>query len=375
MLRRAERKAMSFYDNKDPLDVAVGSFSGMAGVDIKNKVRVNREGVTFAVISTFPYLSLTRSIAKGCDFQGLVREKEALLKEVDKPIDVILPSIQASKLSGLTKVSALGGAEHELGHILIDMGNTYIPSESELKARGVDVMLKQFKAHKDYDKLKPALHKWVNVLADVRLERFMGVLYEPTKSRFHAVQSWVHGLEEEGRKAGELKAGGSIMCIIRDLGKGWANPEQREVLEQYKTIYAQSWELADKTKGIWSKVIPKPDCTEEDIKASVHTPLVVAMELLMAIADLIEKEPPSGGGGSKKGKGKDEEGGGEGGDPASGYGKVGEITDTYQLNDGQALDPSSAMTQAVKQAEKGLDHKVYYDGKMQEKKFSWNDVR
>jgi hypothetical protein len=32
------------------------------------------------------------------------------------------------------------------------------------------------------------------------------------------------------------------------------------------------------------------------------------------------------------------------------------------------------MTQAVENAEKTLDHKVYYDGKMKEKKFSWNDV-
>jgi hypothetical protein len=113
----------------------------------------------------------------------------------------------------------------------------------------------------------------------------------------------------------------------------------------------------------------------------VHLPLVVAMELLMAIADLIEKEKQ----GSGKGKGKGKEAGGEGdagndeggggqGDKVAGAGRQGRITDTYDLNDGQALDPNSAMTQAVENAEKTLDHKVYYDGKMKEKKFSWNDV-
>jgi len=367
---------MSFYDNKDPLDVAVGSFAGMAGADIKNKVRVARDGVTFAVVAVFPYLSLTRFIAKGCDFSAVVSGLEQLKPDLAKPIDVILPSLQASKLSGLTRVSALGGAEHELGHILIDMGGSYLPNASELKARGVDTMLAKFRAHKDFDKLKTALHKWVNVLADVRLERFMGVLYEPTRSRFHAIQTWVHDLEKEGREGGALQAGGSLMCIIRDLGKGWANPLQQEVVKQYQALYPQSWEMVEKTKAIWSKVIPKPDCKEEDIRDTVHLPLVVAMELLMELADLIEEEPPAGkGGGKKGGKDKGESEGGSDGTGEAGYGKVGQITDTYQLNEGQALDPSSAMKQAVARAEKTLDHKVYYDGKMLEKKLNWSDVR
>ena len=365
---------MSFYDNKDPLDVAVGSFSGMAGADIKNKVRVARDGTTFAVIATFPYLSLTRFISKGADFSELLRGIEKLVPDLDKPIDVILPSQQASKLSGLTRVSALGGAEHELGHILIDMGGSYLPNASELKARGVDAMLSKFKAHKDFEKLKTALHKWVNVLADIRLERFMGVLYEPTRSRFHAIQTWVHELEKEGRESSALPAGGSLMCIIRDLGKGWNNPLQQEVLSQYKTLYPQSWEMVEKTKPIWSKVIPKQDCTEEDVRQTVHLPLVVAMELLMELADLIEVEPPSSKGSKKGGKDGKGEGGSEDGDGEAGYGKVGKITDTYQLNDGQALDPSSAMKEAVKRAESKLDHKVYYDGRMMEKKLKWSDV-
>ena len=371
---------MSFYDNKDPLDVAVGSFSGMAGQDLKNKVKVARMDKTFAVIATFPYLSLTRFISQGVDFRGIVGKREELVRDLSKPIEVILPSRQASQLSGLSRVSALGGAEHELGHILIDMGGSYIPHESELKARGLDKLITQFQNHKDYEKLKTALHKWVNVLADVRLERFMGVLYEPTRSRFHAVQTWVHDLEKEGRISGQLGVGGSLMCIIRDLGKGWHNPMQKEVLEDYKTIYPSSWEVVESTKAIWSKVIPSASCTEEDVASSVHLPLVVAMELLMAIADLIEKEKQGSGKGKGKGKGdakqgEGEEGGDEGqGDKVEGAGRQGRITDTYDLNDGQALDPNSAMTQAVENAEKTLDHKVYYDGKMKEKKFSWNDV-
>lgn len=383
---------MSFYDRQDVLDVALGSFQGMAGQEIKNKVKVAREGKTFAVMAVFPYLSLTRFIVAGADFNKMVADMDKLKDDLSKPIEVILPSPQASKLSGLTRVSALGGAEHELGHILIDMGGSYLPSSHELRARGVEDTLNRFRSHAQFEKIKQCLHTWVNVLADVRLERFMGSLYEPTISRFHAIQSWVHTLEQEGRESGQMGLGGSIMCIIRDLGKGWGNPDQRQVLASYKAIYPQSWELVMQTKSIWEKVIPKAGVDEDEIAKSVHLPLIVAMELLMSLADHIEIPPKKEGKGKGKGKpsdkpsdekdeGDDEgegEGEGEGNDDkktSQSYGAKGKITDSYQLNEGKALDPSSAMEKAITEAEKNLDHKVYYDGKMQEKRFSWADTR
>ena len=186
----------SFYNNADVLDVAMGSFQGMAGAEIKNKVKVVRDGKTFAVSTVFPYLSLTRFISRGQDFKQMVNSMQSLERDLAKEILVILPSPQASQLSGLTRVSALGGAEHELGHILIDMGGSYLPTENELKAKGIDTLLAKFQAHPKHDILKPYLHEWVNVLADVRLERFMGAIYEPTRSRFHAIQTWVHELEK-----------------------------------------------------------------------------------------------------------------------------------------------------------------------------------
>lgn len=378
----------SFYDRQDVLDVALGSFQGMAGVDIKNKVKVAREGKTFAVMAVFPYLSLTRFIMNGSDFNKLVTDMDNLKSDLAKPIEVILPSPQASKLSGLTRVSALGGAEHELGHILIDMGGSYLPSAHELRSRGVEDTLTRFRSHANFEKIKKSLHTWVNVLADVRLERFMGALYEPTRSRFHAIQSWVHTLEQEGRESGQMGLGGSIMCLIRDLGKGWTNPDQRQVIEQYKKLYPQSWELVMDTKAIWEKVIPKADSDEDDIAKSVHLPLVVAMELLMALSEKIELPPPPPQPKDKKGKkgekgekgekgddGDDGDGGDDGDENSKGYGGKGKITDSYQLNEGKALDPSSAMEKAISEAEKTLDHKVYYDGKMQEKRFSWADTR
>ena len=346
----------SFYQNSDVLDVAMGSFSGMAGADIKNKVKVSRQDKTFAVKAIFPYLSLTRFVSRGQPFQQVVSELKSLERELNKPIEVILPSPQASQLSGLSRVSALGGAEHELGHILIDMGGSYLPSESELRAKGFDKLLTKFQSHPKHDILKENLHRWTNVLADVRLERFMGVLYEPTRSRFHAIQTWVHDLEKDGRESGQMGLGGSVMCIIRDLGKGWNNPMQQTVLKDYQKLYPQSWELATQTKPIWSKVLPTDTCTEQDIKASVHLPLFCALELVMALADIMEKQP------KKKGDGKDSKEG------ALSYGGKGRISDVHELNDGQALDPSSAMTKAVEQAESKLDHKVFYDSKMSERK-------
>ena len=409
----------NFYNNADVLDVAVGSFSGMAGLDLKNKVQVERQGTTFAVSTVFPYLSLTRFLSKGMGFSECVNRLQGLSPELSKPIKVILPSSQASQLSGLTRVSALGGAEHELGHIIIDMGGTYLPNESELKTRGVKAVIEQFQSHPKHDVLKTVLHTWVNVLADVRLERFMGAIYEPTRSRFHAVQTWVHDLESQGRSSGKFDLGGAIMCIVRDLGKGWTNPLQQAVLKEYQSLYPQAWQLAQTTKAIWSKVIPSASATESDVASSVHLPLVVAMQLLIALADVIEKQEQQKGdgqsgddddsqggdddnqgddqGGDKKGKekdgqgqgdddkgkgqgqgdkdkdGKDKDGQGDkdgkGGDreQGKGHGKKGGKLGLEDLLKGQALDPSSAMAEAVKRGESKVNHKVYYDNVMKEK--------
>ena len=401
----------NFYNNADVLDVAVGSFSGMAGLDLKNKVQVERQGTTFAVSTVFPYLSLTRFLSKGMGFSECVNRLQGLSPELSKPIKVILPSSQASQLSGLTRVSALGGAEHELGHIIIDMGGTYLPNESELKTRGVKAVIEQFQSHPKHDVLKTVLHTWVNVLADVRLERFMGAIYEPTRSRFHAVQTWVHDLESQGRSSGKFDLGGAIMCIVRDLGKGWTNPIQQAVLKEYQTLYPQAWQLAQTTKAIWSKVIPSASATESDVASSVHLPLVVAMQLLMALADVIEKQEQQKGdgqsgdddddsqggdddsqgddqGGDKKGKdgqgGDDDKGkgkgqgddkdkkDGQGGDDkdkgqGKGQGKKGGKLGLDDLLKGEALDPSSAMAEAVKRGESKVNHKVYYDNVMREK--------
>ena len=400
----------NFYNNADVLDVAVGSFSGMAGLDLKNKVQVERQGTTFAVSTVFPYLSLTRFLSKGMGFSECVNRLQGLSPELSKPIKVILPSSQASQLSGLTRVSALGGAEHELGHIIIDMGGSYLPSESELVSRGVKAVIEQFQSHPKHDVLKTVLHTWVNVLADVRLERFMGAIYEPTRSRFHAVQTWVHDLESQGRSSGKFDLGGAIMCIVRDLGKGWTNPMQQAVLKEYQTLYPQAWQLAQTTKAIWSKVIPSSSATESDVASSVHLPLVVAMQLLIALADVIEKQEQQKGDGQKgdddsqgddqgddqgdgqkgdgqgdegkdkkdgQGKGQGDEGkdkkDGQGGNDdkdkgqGKGQGKKGGKLGLEDLLKGEALDPSSAMAEAVKRGESKVNHKVYYDNVMREK--------
>ena len=72
--------------------------------------------------------------------------------------------------------------------------------------------------------------KWVNVtLTRMKLERNGSSLSE-VEHRFHAIQTWCHGLEAEVRGK---KVPSSFLMALRDAGKGWVSDESKAVYGEY----------------------------------------------------------------------------------------------------------------------------------------------
>jgi len=222
------------------------------------------------------------------------------------------------------------------------------------------------------------MKKWCNVTADMRLEPGMALLFPETSSRFEAIQDWVFEIESKVR--GTTVPSDFLMCL-RDMGKGWRNETALKVYEEYST---EARDLVDSLKTEWQQLRPTHTKWEE----TAHLPVRVAVQIINSLHSLLEDKRKDDGKGKGKGKGKGEgegEGKGEGKDegkdegegvddgsgdgegeenktPSPKGGRKGislEDLDNILKGQGEALDPSSAMSERVKENKQNLDHELY----------------
>ena len=402
------------YENRKKYASMKGAFLGLLSTLPQDFNYRMRKGQGFAILADFPWLGYTRFICQS-DKNEVWKSRSRSNTGVGlKEIELMTPAEAVLQVCNLSIAASRGGGRHEIGHAICDRAGHRRPREDEFNKK----VKKHIKlTRQEYGRAN--LHKWVNLLADIRLERWVGKEYPASVPDFFAIQRWVHKLEEPNR--GKTFAGDFLMAL-RDKGKGWRDEAAEKVYQEYSQ---EARDLVDRLEPIWSQVLKKG--TLED---TAHLPLACGLKLLNEIADLVkDPEPPegagsedpdgegsssgSGSGSSKEGSSDEEDGESKGsgdedeegnssdeegnssdgeGDPSDGdssgdgddgqgdtspqggkegsldIGKISSLLD----GDGDALNPSSAMEENIKVVEKKYGHKVYVPN---EKKIIYRKLR
>lgn len=346
------------YHKRDPLSFAEGAFKGLTTM-LPSGVHVVRQGGTFAIASAFPWLVFGRAIqdTKASDYTSKDRWLKAIYFDAQYKFQsspdrttLYLPSPSAAGVTTINASAGVGGGVHEAGHAVCDCANGKFPTYDEFRSkvgRHLDMEIPYHESN---------FPKWVNVTADMRLEPGMALAYPEVEHRFHAIQTWCHELEAEGRGQ---KVPSDFLMALRDAGKGWVSDESKIVYAEYGQ---EARDLVDYLKPIWSELKPR----NTDWSLSAHLPVYVAVEIINALHKLLKEPPPPP---NPKGKGKGEgdgkgDGQGEGQDQGEGQ-EAGKspmsLDDIKRLLDGEgeALDPSKAMKKEVEKNKQHLDHELY----------------
>ena len=320
---------------------------------------------TFAIRADFPWLNFSPF------FEGSIETQEIYLKrQRENKIEGVtlhLPSESVLSASRLSASAAEGGGYHEAGHGICDLAGESLPSLSEWQekvGKHISLPLNTY--------VKANLKQMINLLADIRLENGMVLEFPQIQNKFHAVQSWVHKLEEGVRGK---SADSDFKMALRDKGKGWVNEEASKVYSEY---CQEARDLVDELEPIWSVLIP----TNTDWKSTAHLPLLQAILLIEALHkmngdqgegdqdDQDDQDDQGGGdqgegdqGGGDQGNGDnqggdDQDGGGGQDEGGLGAGKDEMIKDLLE-GKGEYLDPMSAMKKQVEILEEQLGHKIY----------------
>ena len=406
-----ERKKMNPYESRKKYASMKGAFLGLLSTLPENFTYRMQQGSGFAILAEFPWLGYTRHITSTpADNVWRQRGSQPWHRSADlRDVTLYTPSESVLKICDLSLAASRGGGRHEVGHAIADRAGHPNPTEFEFNKK----IVKHIKLEPQvYSRAN--LHKWVNLLADIRLERWVGKEYPASVPDFFAIQRWVHKLESEGR--GTSFAGDFLMAL-RDKGKGWRDEAAEKVYQEYSQ---EARDLVEKLEPIWSQVLK-----EGALEDTAHLPLACGLKLLNEIADLVKdpedknakrKNKKSGEesgeeseGGSDEGSGEDSD---EGSDEGSG-GDSGEDSDEDSSGDsggdsggdsdeesgeeseggsdgdssgdsdqatseggkdgslglekiasllegeGEAMDPSSAMEENIKIVEKKFGHKIY----------------
>ncbi len=303
-------KIVAFALQNDPMRMGEGAFIGLC---TQNNVKVVRGGTGFAVRAT-TCNSLVMSFLKNKRFEYFLKTSDSQIvddytrhaqNEISKvenakeDIVLYLPDPVAALFSmGANKSVGLGGAEHELGHILCDKANKMTPKgffEPIVKSlkklvNSFDYVQNPNLKNSYFDQYIQQLAKFSNLFADIRLENMMPIMYPPTKQRFVDVQKCILELENEGLdKADSLNI---IIVMMRDIGKNHVAPILDERFKFYKTKFKTEWDLVQDTL---MPLVRMNQINSDDIDGTLHCPMVAAIELLIELKTLVDEqqqEPP-----------------------------------------------------------------------------------
>ena len=300
-----KKKPVNPY-NYDPMSPGSGAFKALTREHFKD-IEVVRGGITFAVCGSFEHLTVASMLSHSghCstvkDAFNYARSSYQHYRSHLKP-QVFYPTQEAAVIANITPAVGVGAKTHEAGHKVCDKAGTDPNWNAAEKLYGH--LIQKCMDLGIWNAVANLLPKWSNVTADCRLERMMGHMYPNTITRFHAVQSWVHGLEKETRLKGSF--GDHLMCAIRDYGKGWGNPVFNEYSQEAQD---EVMRLSPIIKQLWTE--------GQSIDDTVHLPVQVALELLIELNEqslLPPTDDEDGQGGDGDGDGQDGDDDGQGGD-------------------------------------------------------------
>jgi len=389
--------------NYDPMSAAMGAFKALFRTLSKEGVEVKRGGTTFAVSAEFRWLSVAMGWARNASpWCSSFEDAHVGAKHRHQKVEGVTiygPTAEAASTAGITPAVAIGGWEHEAGHPMYDQGGVE-PAWDEAWGKWGEGLAQELWNKAGRGALC-ALPKWANLCADIRLERMLKHDHPHTAPRLKAIEAWVHKMERPMREdKSEQSLPSHIMCAIRDWGKGHGDPVASEYSEEALAVLAR-------VKPIVRKLFTEG----QSVSDTSHLPVEVALELLLALADLNALEPEAEGGSQGEGEGSDGEGeqgdegegeqgsgdaegegegkgkgkgdgegegkgsqgelGGEGSDgEGDAEGEEGEWEPHSNLpsqsalertlrGEGEALDPSSAMQKAYEGNAPSLTHRLY----------------
>ena len=264
----------NIYENRKKYASIKGSFLGLLSTLPVTFSYKCQQGKGFAIMANFPWLGFTKYIMENEDTSIIYRRRKNGRKFPSRSIILMTPREMMLKACNLSVSAARGGGRHEVGHAICDMAGYPLPSEEDFNAKVLPHIKLSAQEYRRAD-----LHKWVNLVADIRLERWVGKEYPATIPDFFAVQRWVQKLEAPGR--GTSFAGDFLMAL-RDKGKGWHDEASEVVYQEYSK---GAKDLVDRLEPIWSQVY-----AEGSLKETVHLPLVVGLQLVNEIASLLNQE-------------------------------------------------------------------------------------
>lgn len=283
---------------QDPMRMGEGAFVGLCE---SNNVKIVRGGVGFAV-KAYTVNSLLFSFLNNKPFNHILNEYQLgslernfydycnanLNSTANEPIVLYLPDALSAHLSmGANKSVGLGGAEHELGHIICDKANKMPPLDYFKKVMpSVIDFIKSFNGANTYiNQYIQSASKFCNVFADVRLERMMPVMYPPTKQRFVDVQKCIFEMENDSIH--QMSPLDALIFMIRDIGKNHACQELTDRLAYYERNFPQEWEMVQKE---FMDLIKMNQCDTTDIDGTLHFPMVATWKFFLKVKELEEKE-------------------------------------------------------------------------------------
>lgn len=373
-------KIVQFALQNDPMRMGEGAFVGLC---TQNNVKIIRGGTGFAVkavtASSLVNLFLanktlgeihSQSDRDLCD-EFYNHAQSVINTQGKQDIVLYLPDPVAAHFAmGANKSVGLGGAEHELGHILCDRANKMpqrgffekvLPSIRKF-VNSFDLNANPGFRYNSFRHYTASAGKFSNLFADIRLENMMPIMYPPTKQRFVDTQKCIFALEDPN-----LHEGSSLDILIvmmRDIGKNHKSAELDARIKFYKKTFPTEYKLV-MTK--FSPLVKMNQVQSDDIDGTLHTPIVATWEFITAMKDLAKSppeieepgdEPGEPGDEKAKGNGKGKDGKGEKDDKNKGDKGEGDAEGDGEGKDGKD-DKEGKDGKEGKEGKDGKDDKEY----------------
>ncbi len=339
-------KIVQFALQNDPMRMGEGAFVGLC---TQNNVKIIRGGTGFAV-KAVTASSLVNTFLQNYTLGEIDAKSDANLcnefythaqslvnSQANKDIVLYLPDPVAAYFAmGANKSVGLGGAEHELGHILCDRANKMphrgffekvLPSIRKF-VKSFDLNANPQLRYESFRHYTSSASNFANLFADIRLENMMSIMYPPTKQRFVDTQKCIFALEDPNlHEASSLDI---LIVMMRDIGKNHKSAELDARIKFYKKTFPTEYKL------VMTKFLPLVKMNQiqsDDIDGTLHTPIVATWEFITEMKELAKKPPElepedgeDGDGEGKNGKGEkdDEEKGDKGKGDAEGESDEGE---------------------------------------------------
>jgi hypothetical protein len=381
----------------DPMSPALGALRSFQDRLLGIGIKVERGGDGFAISAKFPYLNLANGIENMISYGNSGSDAVGLLKQVINQCNqkswyhtntnlILLPTEASAATSSITPSAGIGGGEHEIGHAIYDMANRSVREDEIVKNLAPTIQRLIDKGYKPRQ-----LHKWTNITADMRLERWLSLEYPLSRPRLEAVQKWVYSLEAKVRADKSAQNFPShVLMYLRDVGKGHYNADFHSAKSEY---HPDAIKLVDSLDYLWKQLIPRDGDTVEE---TVHLPLLIALSLMEAIEDGKNPPPPpppqddpqeppqeppqddpqeppqeppqgddpQGDDPQEPPQGDDPQDDPQGDDPQEPSNEGGDPVGEKEIDDllkgaGKALDPSTAYEEDKKSVRKKIDHTVY----------------